>query len=369
MATREQRASARGTIAGREPDRDETTAEAAVASAASVPWAPAGIVYAHQDDPGADEATGLEAGDTDDFNDDVPSRPSRLRRAIPLLWAAALTVAALQHAGEVERRAALREPSPAELDMQDRAQGEIKAAWRSMGAVTAVTERTPAVVVAGDKPILGPVEEKPTTMVPESKPAATAVEEKPILAQAEEKPITIVAESKPAATAVEKKPAVARVKEEPVDAVVAVKGEPVVAKALPERVKAEDTPSDRQKAEHALVEPITEAARVTTNSGTADAPVKGADKPAKDEVAKAVAAKGSQEETTPEVAHLPPSTGEATKADPKGRHTASRASRHRAAHAERARTKHTQVSSSKYVAFDGHGPRYFTIERPSRMAP
>jgi hypothetical protein len=301
-------------------------------------------VYLHGTERVADDgdADGWDGDDPADFDDDAPSKPapSLLRRAIPLLWAAALTVAALQHAGEVERRAALQEPSSAELDMQDRAQREIRAAWRSVGAVAAVTERKPALVSAGEKPILVLAEE-PTAIVPEKKPAATAIEEKPILARVEEKPV---------------------------DTIVAAKSEPTLAEGLSKRVTAEDTQSDRQKTEHALVEPITEAARVTTNSGTADRPAKDAERPARDE---AVVAKGSHGEAKPDVAHFPPrpGTGEATKADQKGRIATSRASRHRVARAEPARPKHTRVSSSKYVAFDGHSPRYFTIERPSRMAP
>ena len=348
MATREQMANARDARPGHDQGRRESTADAAAASAATVPWAPAGIVYPHGTEWVADDgdADRWDGDDPAGLDDDAPSNPapSLLRRAIPLLWAAALTVAALQHAGEVERRAALREPSSAELDMQDRAQREIRAAWRSVGTVAAVTERTPTVAVAEEKPVLARVEEKPTAIVPEKKSAATAVEEKPILARVEEKPV---------------------------DVIVAAKSEPVLARTQSERATAEDTPSDRQKTGHALVEPITEVARVTTNSGTADGPVKKAERTAKDEAAEAVTAKGSQDEAKPDVAYLRPrpSTGEAAKPDQKGLITTSRASRHRAARAEPTRAKHTRVSSSKYVAFDGHNPRYFTIERPSRMAP
>ncbi len=330
MATREQMANARDARPGHDQDRRESTADAAAASAATVPWAPAGIVYLHGTEWVADDDANSWDGD------DAPPKPapSLLRRAIPLLWAAALTVAALQHAGEVERRAALREPSSAELDMQDRAQREIRAAWRSVGTVAAVTERTPTVAVAEEKPVLARTEEKPTAVAPEKKPAATAVEEKPV------------------------------------DVIVAAKSEPALARAQSERATAEDTPSDRQKTGHALVEPITEVARVTTNSGTADGPVKEAERAAKDEAAEAVAVKRAQVEPKPDVARLPQaSAGEATNTDRKGRITTSRASRHRAARAEPTRAKHTRVSSSKYVAFDGHSPRYFTIERPSRMAP
>jgi hypothetical protein len=313
MATREQRASARGTIAGREPDRDETTAEAAVASAASVPWAPAGIVYAHQDEPGADEAIGLEPGepgDTDDFNDDVPSRPSLLRRAIPLLWAAALTVAALQHAGEVERRAALREPSPAELEMQDRAQGEIKAAWRSLGAVAAATE---------------------------VKAAEPVVEEK------------IEA------------------------AVVQTQSEPAVAK---------DARSEPQNTQHALLEPLTEVIRTAANSQEAESSTAGTAQEAVPDKREATpgnkntaAAATNASEEQPQAEGAARAVTFAVTADEpaqtarKGRVTTSHASRPHVARAAPARSKRTRVSSSTYVAFDGHGPRYFTIERPSRLAP
>jgi hypothetical protein len=402
MATREQMANARDARPGQDQDRRESTADAAAASAATVPWGPAGIVYPHGTEWVADDddADRWDGDDPAGLDDDAPSNPapSLLRRAIPLLWAAALTVAALQHAGEVERRAALREPSSAELDMQDRAQREIKAAWRSVGTVAAVTERTPTVAVAEEKPVLARTEEKPTAVTPEKNPAATIVEAKPVPARVEGKPTAIVPEKKSAATAVEEKPVLARIEEKPtaivpekkagtaaveakqmlaridekpVDVIVAAKSEPVLAQALSERATAEDTPSDRPKMGHALVEPITEVARATTNSGIADGRVKEAERPAIDEAAEAVAAKGSQEEAKTDVAHLRPrpSTGEAAKTDQKGRITTSRASRHRAARAEPTRAKHTRVSSSKYVAFEGHSPRYFTIERPSRMAP
>jgi hypothetical protein len=206
MATREQMANARDARPGHDQDRRESTADAAAASAATVPWGPAGIVYPHGTEWVADDgdADRWDGDDPAGLDDDAPSNsaPSLLRRAIPLLWAAALTVAALQHAGEVERRAALREPSSAELDMQDRAQREIKAAWRSVGTVAAVTERTPTVAVAEEKPVLARVEEKPTTIVPERKPAATIVEAKPVLARVEEKPTAIVPEKKAGAAAV-----------------------------------------------------------------------------------------------------------------------------------------------------------------------
>ncbi len=315
MATREQMASAHDPLAGGEQDRREATAEAAAASAANVPWPPAGIVYLHgaewvADDSDADSPDGDgPAG----FDDDAPSKPapSLLRRAIPLLWAAALTVAALQHAGEVERRAALREPSSAELHMQDRADREIKAAWRSMGTVTAVAEV---------KPAEAPVQEKQTESVVEDK------------------------------------------------------GEPAVAQKQFEPAAARDTQSEPQKTPHPLVEPVTEAIRIATRFEQTDGSRTATETPAQgDLTAAAVATEGADEQARPEAARaLPPvSTDEPAKAERKGRITTSHSQAPRAhvARAEPARAKRTRVSSTRYVPFDGHSPRYFTIEQPSRSAP
>lgn len=130
-------ASADDTITDHEPVRSQVTADL-VAPLANVPWAPAETVYRHQDESVADandHIDDLDCDDPADFGVASPARaPSRLRRAVPLLWAAALTLAALQHAGEVERRAARPEPSSAELQMQDRSEPEIRAAWRNVGA-------------------------------------------------------------------------------------------------------------------------------------------------------------------------------------------------------------------------------------------
>jgi hypothetical protein len=160
MAKREHRASAHETIADRDPDRNQVTADRAVAPMASVPWAPAEAVHLHQYAPVADASDNADDQNPEtsaDFDDASNRAPSRLRRAIPLLWAAALTVAALQHAGEVERRMALREPSSAEMDMQDRSKREIRAAWRSLGAVTVTEEAKqvePVVVEQKAEPVM-----------------------------------------------------------------------------------------------------------------------------------------------------------------------------------------------------------------------
>lgn len=126
-------------------------ADPTVAPVANVPWAPVDAASSHQDAPVADDTDDVDDRDLDEPADfeNWPSRaPSRLRRSIPLLWAAALTVAALQHAGEVERRMALLEPSSAEMEMQNRSKQEIRAAWRSLGAVTVTEETKPVEPVA-----------------------------------------------------------------------------------------------------------------------------------------------------------------------------------------------------------------------------
>jgi hypothetical protein len=151
MAKREQMASAYDATA----DQSEAKAgPVAVARAVRVPWGPAEIVCLRQD-----EWVAADTADTVNANAEEPAdleyapspAPSRLRRTIPLLWAAALTVAALQHAGEVERRTAFPEPSSAEVEMQDRSEREIRAAWRNVGAVTAVAETKPAEPIADEK--------------------------------------------------------------------------------------------------------------------------------------------------------------------------------------------------------------------------
>ena len=315
MATREQMAKARDTRAG-EQDRREATADAAAASAANVPWTPAGVVYLHGDEWVADgsDADSQDGVEPAGFDDDTPPRPapSLLRRAIPLLWAAALTVAALQHAGEVERRAALREPTPAELDMQDRAGREIKAAWRSMGTVTAVAEEKPA----------------------------------PVL-------------------------------EKRIETVVEDKGGPAVAEKQSEPTAARGVRSEPQKAEHPLVEPVTEVigTAAKTEAAQGSKTVKAEDAVPDKLTSAAAATDTSEEQPKVDVAAqaVQPSvnTEELKKAEHKGRITTSRtqASRPHAARAEHVRPKRTRVSSTKYVAFDGHSPRYFTIEQPSRSAP
>lgn len=292
---RKQMGSAQDTIA--EQDLREPAA-----AAVNVPWTPEEVVYRHHDHPASDndDIDGQDDAATADVRHSSQPAPSRLRRMIPLLWAAALTVAALQHAGEVERRMALREPSVAELDMRDRSALEIKAAWRNIGTVTLSTE------------------------------------------------VKSVAE----------------------------KTEPVIAQPQIEQAATRDAPSgtrEIQETERPLVEPITEAVRETTSAeevenakkesvlqnaqdiNTADAATKPTEEQAKAETVQAV----------PPVAH----TDEPVKLKRKGRVTTSRASEAHVGRAETARPRRTRVSSTKYVAFDGYSPRYFTIERPSRLAP
>jgi hypothetical protein len=322
MATREQMASARDPLAGNEQDRQPATAEPAIAPVANVPWTPAGIVYLHHDalaaDDRADDAAdnwpdSWDGDETTDF-DDLPSKPklSLLRRTIPLLWAAALTIAALQHAGEVERRAALREPSPAELEMHDRAEPEVKAAWRSIGTVTAVAEL------------------KPVEPVPEKNP------------------------------------------------------EPIIAQQSVQQTATRDVESKLQEMEnrpqadeHPLVEPVTEVVRRDTMSETIDRLANGAaEQPAQDsndsQESIAATTKAAEVQAKAEDAQvLPPpvSADESTRPSRKGQVTTSHASQPKVAHIGRARARPSRVSSAKYVPLDGHSPRYFTIERPSRGSP
>ncbi|NJO31989.1 MAG: hypothetical protein HC869_01480 [Rhodospirillales bacterium] len=225
---------------------------------------------------------------------------------------AALTIAALQHAGEVERRAALREPSPAELEMHDRAEPEVKAAWRSIGTVTAVAEL------------------KPVEPVPEKK-AEPVIAQQPVQQTA-----THDEESKP--QEVENKP---------------------------------------QADEHLLVEPVTEVVRRGTMSETVDRLGTGAaEQPAQEShdshETTAATTNASEVQAKADVARvLPPpvSADESARPSRKGQVTTSYASQPKVARIGRARARPSRVSSTKYVPLDGHSPRYFTIERPSRGSP
>lgn len=305
MATREHMASAQDTIADNGQERLDAAADRVVAKTASVPWAPAGVAYAHQDEAHADSEDMNDGQDDDETaHPGTPaSRPSppRLRRAIPLLWAAALTVAALQHAGEVERRMGLREPTSSELDMRDRSAQDIKAAWRSIGTVT----------VTAEKPI-------------------------------------------------------------------AEKTEPVIAQPQLEQAAArdiQDRPQEIKPQETArlLVEPITEAVRERASfKGTEESTREAAQQPVQDTNIAAATTEASEEHAKIEAVQATPpvaTTNEQAKLKHKGRATTSRASQPHAGRAEAARPKRTRTSSSQYVPFDGHTPRYFTIEQPARMAP
>jgi hypothetical protein len=185
-------ARARDTIAGRGPDFGRTAGDPARAPVSSAPWAPAEIVYLHEDESLADDASA-------DFDVAQARAPSRAHRAIPLLWAAVLTVAALQHAGEVERRAGLREPSRAELDIQARTEREIKAAWRSVGTIAAAQKAEPIEQQApADGPILALGDPQDQT--------AAATEELKTGAEAADAPV----DARPDATATESDVSVAK---------------------------------------------------------------------------------------------------------------------------------------------------------------
>lgn len=177
MARREQMASAHDATT----DQSEATAGPTVAArAARVPWAPTEIVRLRRDELVADDTADMVDANPEEsaeFEYAPSPAPSRLRRTIPLLWAAALTVAALQHAGEVERRTAFPEPSSAEVEMQDRSEREIRAAWRDVGAVTAVAETKPVEPIA--------VEKKAEAVMAKQQIETTAVRE------AENKPLQV----------------------------------------------------------------------------------------------------------------------------------------------------------------------------------
>lgn len=298
---RDKIASAQDTIA-----EQELREQAAAASerAANVPWTPEEAVYRHHVGPVADndDIDGQDDAATADVSHSSRPAPPRLRRTIPLLWAAVLTVAALQHAGEVERRMTLREPSVGELDMRDRSALEIKAAWRNIGTVTLSTD------------------------------------------------VKSVAE----------------------------KTELAIAQPQIEQTATRDTPSGTQEiksqeTERPLVEPITEAVRETMSADVVEkAKKEAAQQPVQDINTADVAAKPTEEQAKAETAQAVPPvahTSEPVKVKRKGRVTTSRASETRVGRAETARPKRTRVSSTKYVAFDGYSPRYFTIEQPSRIAP
>lgn len=272
-------ASAQETIAEREPGLGRAAADPALAPVSNVPWMPTDIVYLHQDAP-------IEEDECDDFDITHIRTPSRLRRAIPLLWAAALTIAALQHAGEVDRRTALREPSPVELEMQARTEREIRAAWRNVGAIAEVkiVERAEQ----ADQPAAEPLVEKTG-----SKPLET---ERPLL-------------------------------------------EPITEGA-----------SKTQVAENTPVTPAIEQ-RVDEKIDTAAAAIKSAE---------------VQSQTNAASNHQPlVEEPEAAKPSHKGKIIISHAARRQMT---RARAP-ARARASKYVELDGHSPRYFTLERPSRASP
>lgn len=275
-------------------------ADPAVVPVAGVPWMPAEAVYLHQREPVADASDNDQDPETSADFDDAPHRaPSSPRRSIPLLWAAALTVAALQHAGEVERRAAFLEPSSAEIEMRDRSEGEIRGAWRNVGAVIVVAE---------------------------AKPAETAVAER--------------------------------------------KAGPLVAKQQIESVAARDVASEGLESERSLVEPITEAVPRTPTSEESEGPVKMV---AENIDTAASPTRTFEAQAKADVARpLQPIAEEAEPVKPvrKGRVTTSHAPQQKTAGVAKPKRAHpARAKSIKYVELDGHSPRYFTIERPSRGSP
>ena len=193
-------ASAQDTIAERGPVLGRAAVDPALAPVSNVPWAPAESVYLHQYAPVADD------DEPADFNRVHGRAPSRLRRAIPLLWAVVLTIAALQHAGEIERRTALREPPVAELEMQARTEREIRAAWRNVGAIAEVkvVERAEQV----DQPLAEPLVEKAGGKPLDTEPALL-------------EPITEGTSKTQAAENTAVKPAIAQRVEEKIDAAAA----------------------------------------------------------------------------------------------------------------------------------------------------
>ena len=269
-------ASAQDTIAEREPGLSWAAADPALLPVSNVPWAPTEIVYLHQDAAVADD------DEPADFNHVHGRAPSRLRRAIPLLWAVVLTIAALQHAGEIERRTALREPPVAELQMLARTEREIKAAWRSVGAIAEV------------KPV---------------EPVAQAVESKPLTAE----------------------------RQHPEPAKETANGTPKVDDIQP-AVTTHVTPPADEETDHSAETTGATGPQSMTDAGQAIQPL----------VEEPAAAKPDRKEQI--ITSHPP------------RHQITRSP-------EPARTRPARAETTKYVVFDGHSPRYFTLERPGRASP
>ena len=75
-----------------------------------------------------------------DDAEDAPVHAPRVKRSsawsrgiVSLMWAGVIATAAVQHAGEIDRRASAQEPSVAEFAMQERLGVRITAAWRDLG--------------------------------------------------------------------------------------------------------------------------------------------------------------------------------------------------------------------------------------------
>ena len=73
----------------------------------------------------------------------VKRRSAWSRGIVSLMWAGVIATAAVQHAGEIDRRASAQEPSVAEFAMQERSGVRITAAWRDLGDRDAIAPSVP----------------------------------------------------------------------------------------------------------------------------------------------------------------------------------------------------------------------------------
>jgi hypothetical protein len=86
---------------------------------------------------------------TDD-GDNAPVYAARVKRRsawsrgiVSLMWAGVIATGAVQHAGEIDRRASAQEPSVAEFAMQERSGVRITAAWRDLSDRDAIAPSVP----------------------------------------------------------------------------------------------------------------------------------------------------------------------------------------------------------------------------------
>jgi hypothetical protein len=82
--------------------------------------------------------------------DNAPVRAVHVKRSsawsrgiVSLMWAGVIAIAAVQHAGEIDRRASAQERSAAEFAMQERTGARITAAWRDLGDRNAIMSSLP----------------------------------------------------------------------------------------------------------------------------------------------------------------------------------------------------------------------------------